>query len=119
MNENDLPATRQHKNLLFDFYCALLTEKQREIYAMHHDDDCSLAEIGKDIGVTPQAVADMLKRTDKKLSRYEEKLSMVQKFQSQQGLAAEIEAELSELDKIAGIAGRIEIIREAVGKLLL
>jgi len=95
---NDLPTTREHKNMLFDFYGALLTEKQREIYTMHHDDDCSLAEIGSTLGVTPQAIADILKRADGKLNRYEEKLGLVQKLRDQQTLAADIETVLGTLE---------------------
>ena len=112
---NDLPTTRAYKNMLFDFYGALLTEKQRDIYTMHHDDDCSLAEIGNTLGVTPQAVADMLKRADGKLNRYEEKLGLVQKHRDQQTCAADIAIMLDKLeDKYTA-----QTLRTAIDKMML
>ena len=78
--------------MLFDFYGALLTEKQQEFYVMHHDEDCSLAEIGEVFSITPQAVADMLKRTDKKLNFYEEKLGLVKKHNDKLRIMAKITA---------------------------
>ena len=95
----DLPETRQRKNLLFDFYETLLTDRQREIFTLHHMDDCSLVEIGDAMGITPQAVADMLKRTNKRLSHYDKLLGLVEKHQSQQVAAAEIKTFLGELRK--------------------
>jgi len=91
---HNLPEARQHKNLLYDFYGALLTEKQNEIYAMHHEEDNSLAEIGSAFGITPQAVADTIKRANAKFNSYEEKLGLVKKFSTQQEALTAIEAEL-------------------------
>jgi predicted DNA-binding protein YlxM (UPF0122 family) len=81
---NALPATVQHKNLLFDFYGGLLTEKQRAFFTMHYMDDLSLAEIGEHSGITPQAVADLLKRANRLLDGYEARLGLVSKFKQQQ-----------------------------------
>jgi hypothetical protein len=79
----DLPLERHFKNLLFDFYGALLTEHQSHCFSMYHMEDCSLAEIGGDLNITPQAVSDMLKRTIKKLEKFEEKLGLVQRYMIQ------------------------------------
>lgn len=100
MKNNDLPAARQHKNLLFDFYGALLTERQREIFVMHHLEDCSLAEIGETMGVTSQAVADLLKRSAGRLNRYEEQLGLVKKYTTHQGTVSEINHALAELETL-------------------
>ena len=116
---NDLPTTRERKNILFDFYGALLTEKQREIYEMHHDEDCSLAEIGIEMGITPQAVADILKRADGKLERYEEKLRLAQKLRAQQKITEKIESALIELGKSADASKQTAAIRAAIDDLLL
>jgi len=115
----DLPTTREHKNMLYDFYGTLLTEKQREIYTMHHDEDCSLAEIGETIGITPQAVADTLKRANGKLNRYEEKLRLVEKHRIHKKLAKQIEAKLLELETMPEISERVKIIRSVIAGLLL
>ena len=66
--------------LLFDFYGELLTDKQKLIFEMYHLNDLSLAEIGEDQGISRQAVRDQLKRTEKALGGYEEKLKLLEKF---------------------------------------
>ena len=95
----DLPESRQYKILLFDFYDALLTERQREIFIMHHIDDLSLVEIGELKGITPQAVSDMLKRTENHLHRYEEHLMIVAKYESRKITAKKINKALDGLEK--------------------
>jgi predicted DNA-binding protein YlxM (UPF0122 family) len=80
----DLPEARQQKNMLFDFYESLLTDLQREIFSMRNIEDFSLAEIGVEKNITPQAVSDMLKRTEKRLNSYEEKLGLVAKHEKRQ-----------------------------------
>jgi len=95
MDELSGLEARQYKNMMFDFYGSLLTEKQREIFTMHYDEDCSLGEISKVAEVTPQAVADILKRTNKKLYQYEEKLGLLKKYRFQQELLIEIEPKLN------------------------
>ncbi|MCL2371788.1 MAG: DNA-binding protein [Defluviitaleaceae bacterium] len=111
---HNLPEARQHKNLLYDFYGALLTKKQNEIYAMHHEDDNSLAEIGSHFGITPQAVADTIKRANGKFNSYEEKLGLVKKFITQQKAVAAIEAELLNIPQ-----EKTKAIRQLVETLLL
>ncbi|MCL2386766.1 MAG: hypothetical protein FWC89_04350 [Defluviitaleaceae bacterium] len=101
MNEHlrDLPESRQRKNLLYDFYETLLTERQREIFVMHHMEDCSLVEIGNVMGITPQAVADILKRTNGRLNHYDKLLGLIEKFETQQATAAKIKLALDEFEK--------------------
>jgi hypothetical protein len=95
----DLPEARQRKNLLFDFYENLLTQKQREVFTMHYMEDCSLAEIGEAMETTPQAVADMLKRTIKRLNHYDKLLGLVEKFENQKATAARVMHVLDDLEK--------------------
>ena len=66
--------------LLYDFYGELLTEKQKEIYELFYQNDMSLSEIAAELDISRQAVRDQLKRTEKILSEYEEKLMLVEKF---------------------------------------
>ena len=94
---NSLPLERQRKNLLYDYYEGLLTQKQRDVFSMHYMDDCSLAEIGESMGITPQAVSDMLKRVTTTLNRYEQHLHLVSKHESQAASIAEIKAALTRL----------------------
>ena len=67
---------------LYDFYGVLLTEHQREIYEEAYFNDCSLSEIADEYGISRQAAHDLLKRCDKILNEYENKLGLVNKFLS-------------------------------------
>ena len=66
--------------LLFDFYGELLTEHQQKIYGAAVCDDLSLGELSEEEGVSRQGIHDIIKRCDKILSAYEEKLGLVEKF---------------------------------------
>lgn len=70
------------QTLLYDFYGELLTEHQKEIYEQVILEDYSLSEIAKDAGISRQSVHDMIKRCNKTLEAYEEKLHLVEKFMS-------------------------------------
>lgn len=67
---------------LYDFYGELLNEHQRRIYEDFVFNDFSLGEIATEEGISRQGVADMVKRCNKKLADYEEKLHLVRKFLS-------------------------------------
>ena len=65
--------------LLHDIYGALLTPKQANALTMFYEEDLSLGEIAEIIGVSRQAVYDMLKRSEETLEKYEAKLGVLQK----------------------------------------
>ena len=67
---------------LYDFYGELLNEHQRRIYEDFVFNDLSLGEIAGEEGISRQGVADVVKRCGKKLSDYEKKLHLVEKFLS-------------------------------------
>ena len=67
---------------LYDFYGELLNEHQRQIYEDFVFNDLSLGEIASEEGISRQGVADMIKRCSRKLSDYEKKLHLVEKFLS-------------------------------------
>ncbi|MBQ9765122.1 MAG: YlxM family DNA-binding protein [Lachnospiraceae bacterium] len=79
------------QTLLFDFYGELLTEHQKQIYEEVVLDDYSLSEVAQDRGITRQGVHDLIKRCNKILADYEEKLHLVEKFMNIQRLVADIE----------------------------
>lgn len=70
-------------NALFDFYEPLLTEKQMIYIALYYRDDYSLGEIAENFEVSRQAVYDNIKRTEKILEEYEEKLGLYRQFEQQ------------------------------------
>ncbi len=65
---------------LYDFYGELLTEHQRTVYEMSINEDLSLSEIADALSISRQGVHDILKRCDKLLSDYENRLHLVDKF---------------------------------------
>jgi len=64
--------------LLYDFYSHLLTEKQQEMIDLYYNQDFSLGEIAEAFQISRQAVYDTIKRTEKILYEYEEKLKLIQ-----------------------------------------
>lgn len=70
------------QGLLYDFYGELLTKHQRQIYEGIVYDNLSLGEIAQEEGISRQAVHDIVKRCDKALQGYEEKLRLIAKFES-------------------------------------
>lgn len=67
-------------NALFEFYEPLLTKKQVTYIALYYRDDFSLGEIAENYEVSRQAVYDNIKRTEKILEDYEEKLHLYRDF---------------------------------------
>lgn len=65
---------------LYDFYGELLTAHQRKVYEDVVLNDMSLSEIAEEIGISRQGVHDLVKRCDKILASYEEKLHLVERF---------------------------------------
>ena len=59
---------------LYDFYGELLTERQQQVYESVVLEDYSLSEVAEDLGISRQGVHDMIKRCNKTLEEYEQKL---------------------------------------------
>ena len=66
--------------MLLDCYGDLLTDHQRSVMEQYYCEDLSLAEIGKPLGITRQAVMSLIKRTEAILANYEEKLGFAQRL---------------------------------------
>ena len=62
------------------FYGGLLTDKQRQVLALHCEEDLSLAEIAQEAGVSRQGVHDMLTRAAQRLTDMEAKLGVAARF---------------------------------------
>ena len=84
-------------SMLTELYGKLLTEKQFEFIDDYYNNDLSLSEIAENNNITRQAVRDILKKGEKKLFEYEEKLMFMKRTLNQE---KKIEKVLSELTKI-------------------
>lgn len=89
-NAGDVMENIVKQSLLYDFYGELLTEHQRSIYEEVVFHDLSLSEIAQEQGISRQGVHDLIKRCDKILSGYEEKLHLISKFQQTRQMVEEI-----------------------------
>ena len=72
--------SRLMQSMLLDFYGQLLTEKQRECYDLHYNEDLSLSEIAEHSGISRQAVWDNIHRAEAALKATEEKTGLVKRF---------------------------------------
>lgn len=70
----------EYASLLYDFYGDLLDENRRLVMDLYHEDNLSLAEIAKELGMSRQGVHYTLKKAESALERYEEKLGLVSRY---------------------------------------
>ena len=94
------------QGLLYDFYGELLTEHQRHIYEARVFDNLSLSEIAQDFEISRQGVHDLIKRCDKILQGYEDKLHLLQKFMNIKETITQIES-ITNQDDVRKLANRI------------
>lgn len=85
------------RTMLFDFYGELLTDKQREYFDLHYNEDLSLAEIAEQTGISRQGVWDIIRRAEASLRETEEKTGLVARFTERREAILEIEGSLFEL----------------------
>lgn len=94
------------QGLLYDFYGELLTEHQRRIYEDVVFNDMSLSEIAEEQGISRQGVHDLVRRCDRALLGYEQKLHLMEKFIRIKETVARIETVSSE-DSVKVLARQI------------
>ena len=68
------------QTLLYDFYGELLTEHQRHIYEDVVMNDYAYTEVAQEYDISRQGVHDLIKRCNKILEDYENRLHLVEKF---------------------------------------
>ena len=84
-------------SILLEIYGKLLTEKQYDMLNDYYNNDLSLAEIAENENITRQAVRDNLKKGERKLFDYEEKLEIMKRNKMQEEQIALILSEISNL----------------------
>jgi len=104
--------------ILYDFYGSLLTDKQSLSLEMHYLNDFSLAEIANELGVSRQAVHDILKRAEQIMVDYEDKLKFVERYQREQQTLQHIYDLLDKLPEKVGIIPELTLAVQDLKSLL-
>ena len=100
------------RGMLYDFYGELLTPHQQEIYESIIFQDLSLSEVAEIHGISRQGVHDLVRRCDKLLEGYENKLHLVERFVTLKSSVSELREltkayEKSRDDKLFGQIDRL------------
>ena len=85
-------------SILCQIYGKLLTQKQLGILEDYYNMDLSLSEIAENNKITRQAVRDIIKKGEKKLFEFEEKLQIMKKMQKQEKQISIILSELLQIE---------------------
>lgn len=85
-------------SMLIEIYGNLLTEKQLNILSDYYNMDLSLSEIAENNQITRQAVRDIIKKGEKKLFEFEEKLLVMKKMLKQEKQISNILSELTQIE---------------------
>ena len=85
-------------SMLIQIYGTLLTEKQLDILDNYYNMDLSLSEIAENNEITRQAVRDIIKKGEKKLFEFEEKLQIMKKMLKQEKQISNILSELTQIE---------------------
>lgn len=80
---------RAEMSVLFDYYGALLSDRQRDCYDLYYNEDLSLSEIAELKGISRQGVWDMIRHAETKLVEFEEKTGLVGRIKELERLAEE------------------------------
>ena len=105
------------QTLLFDFYGELLTEHQQKIYKDAVFDDLSVSEIARNEGISRQGIHDLIKRCNRILNEYEERLHLVERFLKIKEQVKEIKS-LARVESGADDAERFAKIDDIVSEIL-
>ena len=86
-------------SILWQIYGNLLTENQNEYIDYYYNQDLSLSEIAENDNITRQAVRDIIKKGERKLFEYEEKLLFMKKTIDQEQKIQQILLSLTKIQK--------------------
>lgn len=104
-------------SILFDYYGKLLKDNQANIIDLYYNQDLSLSEIAEEMNISRQGVYDALKRAEKSLIDYEEKIKLHEKYEKYSKAAENIVNIVSEIGDEKYKDKVVQIINEA-GKII-
>ena len=107
------------RTMLFDFYGELLTDKQREYFDLHYNEDLSLGEIAEQTGISRQGVWDIIRRAEAALMETEKKTGLVGRFLEQRKVISDMQDKLKSLSTLTDgeAAQLVESLSEELKKL--
>ena len=108
-------------SILNEYYGKLLTQKQFEFINDYYNNDLSLSEIAENNNITRQAVRDIIKKGEKKLFEYEEKLNFMRRTLNQEKKIDKILVKLTKIQKDSSdkqIANILESIKKELDCLI-
>ena len=109
------------KSMLYDFYGELLTAHQKEVYGEYIQNDLSVSELAALLGISRQGAHDMVKRCEKILSDYEDRLHLVAHYATIKGLVGKIReysGEIIDCEDRDLIGERVKKIAEISNRIL-
>ena len=86
-------------SMLCELYGNLLTEKQKQCIDDYYNNDLSLTEIAENNNITRQGVRDIIKKGEKRLLKYEEKLRFMNRTLEQEKKMEKILIELTKIQE--------------------
>ncbi len=103
-------------SFLYDFYQALLTQKQRDIVSGYYFEDLSLSELASTYQISRQSVFDTIKKAELKLLDYEGKLQLWDKFKTQESILAQLQQVLlcCECEQAGSVRELIDRLRSEI-----
>ena len=107
-----MAESRWTQSMLLDFYGELLTDKQRECFDLHYNEDLSLSEIADQLGISRQGVWDNIRRAEASMKEIEEKTGLIRRFE---GTKRALETIRKQAEEIGGLTqGRAREIAQAI-----
>ncbi len=94
----DTLQTRGRVLALYERYGALLTEHQRDVMDLYLRSDWSLAEIAQHQGTSRSAVHDLLRRSNRALQEYEQRLGLLADSARRRREIASLKRQLTRLE---------------------
>lgn len=80
----------EEMNEYLDWYGDLLTKRQKEICDLYFKEDFSLSEISENDDISRAAVLDTIKRSQKQLVEYENKMHLIEKYHARKEIYGKI-----------------------------
>lgn len=104
-------------SVLYDFYGELLNDRKKQIFEDYYLNDLSLREIAQELDISRQGVHDIVKRSSKELWEYEERLSLVKKFNEVKEKVSNIKKYCHDVKK-SGDLTKIQVIETLADDIL-